>query len=155
MCAFCTVLTQMVTQCVCVGCTSWHSPWLLVPLGLTSPLCIDCSLYVCFLDSLDPDGDPMCVLLMIDFYALRSEQFHFLIRMFEEWEVSAFLLVSSLCPCYQPYPPYPTPFPVPLKVSFSGGSLLQNIIISKTSDVPPFSSYAAIFLHHKSCLLPV
>ena len=32
----------------------------------------------------------MCVLLMIDFYALRSEQFSFLIRMFEEWEVSAF-----------------------------------------------------------------
>ena len=75
----------------------------------------------------------MCVLLMIDFYALRSEQFHFLIRMFEEWEVSAFLLVSSLCPCryYQPYPPSPTPFPVPLKVSFPGGSLLQKLLFPK------------------------
>nr|KAG5713109.1 hypothetical protein BaRGS_021903 [Batillaria attramentaria] len=37
-------------------------------------------------NSLDPDGDPLCVLLMIDFYALRSEQYSFLLRMFEEWE---------------------------------------------------------------------
>ncbi|XP_063441257.1 ribosome quality control complex subunit TCF25-like [Mytilus trossulus] len=36
--------------------------------------------------SLDPDNDPMCVLLMIDFYALRSEEFAFLIRLFNEWE---------------------------------------------------------------------
>ena len=37
--------------------------------------------------SLDPEEDPLGVLLMIDFYALRSEQFSFLIRLFEEWEV--------------------------------------------------------------------
>ncbi|XP_076449489.1 ribosome quality control complex subunit TCF25-like [Babylonia areolata] len=36
--------------------------------------------------SLDPDGDPMCVLLMIDFYALRCQQYAFLLRLFEEWE---------------------------------------------------------------------
>lgn len=43
----------------------------------------------CFLpSSLDPEGDPLCVLLMIDFYALKSQQFTFLVRMFEEWEVS-------------------------------------------------------------------
>ncbi|KAK7115258.1 ribosome quality control complex subunit TCF25-like [Littorina saxatilis] len=36
--------------------------------------------------SLDPDGDPMCALLMIDYYALRAEQYNFLIRLFEEWE---------------------------------------------------------------------
>lgn len=36
--------------------------------------------------NLDPDGDPLGVLLMIDFYALRAEQFSFLIRLFEEWE---------------------------------------------------------------------
>ncbi|XP_041375879.1 transcription factor 25-like [Gigantopelta aegis] len=36
--------------------------------------------------SLDPDTDPLCVLLMIDFYALRAEEFHFLIRMSNEWE---------------------------------------------------------------------
>ncbi|XP_064610645.1 ribosome quality control complex subunit TCF25-like [Liolophura sinensis] len=36
--------------------------------------------------SLDPEGDPLCVLLMIDFYALKSQQFTFLVRMFEEWE---------------------------------------------------------------------
>ena len=38
--------------------------------------------------SLDPDEDPLGVLLMIDFYALQSEQFSFLIRLFEEWEVN-------------------------------------------------------------------
>ena len=37
--------------------------------------------------SLDPEEDPLGILLMIDFYALRSEQFSFLIRLFEEWEV--------------------------------------------------------------------
>jgi tetratricopeptide (TPR) repeat protein len=36
--------------------------------------------------SLDPNGDPLCVLLMIDFYSLRAQEFKFLIRMFEEWE---------------------------------------------------------------------
>ncbi|KAK3085888.1 hypothetical protein FSP39_010034 [Pinctada imbricata] len=36
--------------------------------------------------SLDPDTDPMGVLLMIDFYALRADEYGFLIRMFEEWE---------------------------------------------------------------------
>ncbi|XP_062501672.1 ribosome quality control complex subunit TCF25-like isoform X2 [Corticium candelabrum] len=36
--------------------------------------------------SLDPDNDPLCVLLMMDFYALRAEEFRFLIRMFNEWE---------------------------------------------------------------------
>ncbi|XP_074645332.1 ribosome quality control complex subunit TCF25-like [Tubulanus polymorphus] len=37
--------------------------------------------------NLDPENDPMCVLLMIDFYALRSQQYTFLIRLFDEWEV--------------------------------------------------------------------
>lgn len=36
--------------------------------------------------SFDPDNDPMCVLLMIDFYALRASEYAFLIRMFQEWE---------------------------------------------------------------------
>ena len=44
--------------------------------------------------SFDPEGDPLGVLLMIDFFALRSEQYHFLIRLFQEWEVSKFVLLS-------------------------------------------------------------
>ncbi|ESO95076.1 hypothetical protein LOTGIDRAFT_117499, partial [Lottia gigantea] len=36
--------------------------------------------------SLEADEDPLCVLLCIDFYALRSEQYEFLIRLYEEWE---------------------------------------------------------------------
>ena len=36
--------------------------------------------------SLDPDEDPLCMLLLLDFYALRSEQYDFLVRMYSEWE---------------------------------------------------------------------
>ncbi|XP_071814167.1 ribosome quality control complex subunit TCF25-like isoform X2 [Apostichopus japonicus] len=39
-----------------------------------------------FLLSLDPDADPLGVLLMIDYYALKSEQYHFLRRLYDEWE---------------------------------------------------------------------
>lgn len=36
--------------------------------------------------SLDPDGDPMGVLLCIDFYALRSREYEWLAQACEEWE---------------------------------------------------------------------
>ncbi|KAJ8302412.1 hypothetical protein KUTeg_018808 [Tegillarca granosa] len=42
---------------------------------------------------LDPDGDPMCVLLMIDFYALRAEEYTFLIRLYNEWELQSALIM--------------------------------------------------------------
>ena len=42
---------------------------------------------VFFLSSLSPDEDPLCVLLMIDFYALHSEEYEFIIRIYDEWEV--------------------------------------------------------------------
>eukprot|EP00118_Oscarella_pearsei_P009265 m.52463 g.52463 ORF g.52463 m.52463 type:complete len:613 (+) comp34210_c0_seq2:12-1850(+) len=36
--------------------------------------------------SLDPNVDPLCILLMIDLYALRAEEERFLLRLFSEWE---------------------------------------------------------------------
>jgi Transcriptional repressor TCF25 len=36
--------------------------------------------------SFDPDNDPLGIVLMIDFYALRAEQYTYLIRMHSEWE---------------------------------------------------------------------
>ncbi|XP_064393566.1 ribosome quality control complex subunit TCF25-like [Halichondria panicea] len=36
--------------------------------------------------SLDPDGDPLCVLLMIDYHALRAEQYTFLTDLHTQWE---------------------------------------------------------------------
>ncbi|XP_005999258.1 transcription factor 25 [Latimeria chalumnae] len=36
--------------------------------------------------SLDPDNDPLCLLLIIDFLSLRAKEYLFLTRMFEEWE---------------------------------------------------------------------
>lgn len=36
--------------------------------------------------SLEPELDPLCVLLMIDFYALRAQEYSFLVRLYQEWE---------------------------------------------------------------------
>ncbi|KAM7101909.1 ribosome quality control complex subunit TCF25 isoform 3-T3 [Ciconia maguari] len=36
--------------------------------------------------SLDPENDPLCVLLLIDFLSLRAREYTFLTRMFQEWE---------------------------------------------------------------------
>lgn len=36
--------------------------------------------------SLDPDNDPLAIILLIDFYALRSKQYDFLIQLYREWE---------------------------------------------------------------------
>ncbi|KAG8437545.1 hypothetical protein GDO86_008308 [Hymenochirus boettgeri] len=36
--------------------------------------------------SLDPDNDPLCMLLLIDFLSLRAREYSFLSRMFQEWE---------------------------------------------------------------------
>ncbi|XP_053555343.1 transcription factor 25 isoform X2 [Bombina bombina] len=36
--------------------------------------------------SFDPDNDPLCMLLLIDFLALRGREYTFLTRMFQEWE---------------------------------------------------------------------
>lgn len=47
--------------------------------------------------SFDPDNDPMCVLLMIDFYALRASEYSFLIRMFQEWEVKKLSWGMKIC----------------------------------------------------------
>ena len=46
-------------------------------------LVVNCRGVVC---SLDPDEDPLCMLLLLDFYALRSEQYDFLVRMYTDWE---------------------------------------------------------------------
>ncbi|XP_065913883.1 ribosome quality control complex subunit TCF25-like [Dysidea avara] len=35
---------------------------------------------------LDPDNDPLCVLLMIDYFALRASEHKFLTRLCDEWE---------------------------------------------------------------------
>ncbi|RWS29137.1 hypothetical protein B4U80_11082 [Leptotrombidium deliense] len=37
---------------------------------------------------LDPNGDPLCVLQMIDFYAIRSGQFDYLVELYDSWRDS-------------------------------------------------------------------
>lgn len=38
--------------------------------------------------SLDPINDPLAIILLIDFYAIRSKQYDFLINLYREWEQS-------------------------------------------------------------------
>ncbi len=38
--------------------------------------------------SLAPEDDPLCVLLMIDFYAIKACEFSFLLTVHSEWGVS-------------------------------------------------------------------
>ncbi|XP_061077704.1 transcription factor 25 [Conger conger] len=37
--------------------------------------------------SLDPENDPLCMLLLVDFLSLRSREYTSLIRLYDEWEV--------------------------------------------------------------------
>ncbi|ROI96425.1 Transcription factor 25 [Anabarilius grahami] len=37
--------------------------------------------------SLDPENDPLCMLLLFDFLCLRCREYTTLIRLYEEWEV--------------------------------------------------------------------
>lgn len=49
--------------------------------------CYRTALELCkLLLSLDPDGDPLGIKLIIDFYALRAKEYTWLIDFFSEWE---------------------------------------------------------------------
>ena len=51
---------------------------------------------MCYHCRLDPDNDPLCVLLMIDYFALRAGEYKFLTRLCEEWEVLAILCTQII-----------------------------------------------------------
>jgi hypothetical protein len=54
-----------------------------------SRACYRTSLEFCkLLLGLDPDSDPMGVLLMIDFYAIRASQYAWFARLYDEWEAT-------------------------------------------------------------------
>lgn len=38
--------------------------------------------------SLDPENDPLGMILIVDFYAIRSKQYEWLIQLYNEWEIS-------------------------------------------------------------------
>lgn len=42
-------------------------------------------LICCTFFSLDPEEDPLGVILMIDNYAIRSSQYEYLIKLYHEW----------------------------------------------------------------------
>lgn len=41
----------------------------------------------CLFFSLDPDSDPLCMLLLIDFLTLRSREYQALLHLYQDWEV--------------------------------------------------------------------
>lgn len=47
------------------------------------------STYCAASGSLEPDEDPLCMLLLIDHLALRARNYEYLIHLFQEWEVCA------------------------------------------------------------------
>lgn len=49
-----------------------------------------------FCHSLDPDSDPLCMLLVIDFLALRSREYKYLLQIYQEWEVMC-VGMGNLC----------------------------------------------------------
>ena len=44
--------------------------------------------FISFFSSLDPDTDPLCALLMIDFYAIRSDEYGYLTQLYDVWDSS-------------------------------------------------------------------
>lgn len=36
--------------------------------------------------SLDPEGDPLAMMLLLDFYAMRAKQYRWFIQLYQEWE---------------------------------------------------------------------
>ena len=65
--------------------------------------------------SLEPEGDPLCVLLMIDYFAVRAGEYGFLLELFRTWEVKESSFACSLpmiklgyyvamCVCVHSYP---------------------------------------------------
>ncbi|XP_031513861.1 transcription factor 25 isoform X1 [Papio anubis] len=55
--------------------------------------------------SLEPDEDPLCMLLLIDHLALRARNYEYLIRLFQEWEgvESGFPRDSAAASCQKPH----------------------------------------------------
>ena len=82
----------LLTYSLCVGQgLRVLSFWMLLCLCCLSvylSVCLWIFLVCSMVYSLDPDTDPLGILLILDFYALRSGEYKFLIRLSDEWEVS-------------------------------------------------------------------
>lgn len=76
------------------------------PAMTTLPLSPLFSAYCAASGSLEPDEDPLCMLLLIDHLALRARNYEYLIRLFQEWEVC--VSHAQLCVCL-PYLSHPHP----------------------------------------------
>ena len=44
--------------------------------------------FACFFFRLDPSEDPLCVFLLLDYYAIKSEEYQYFIQLTDEYEHS-------------------------------------------------------------------
>lgn len=47
--------------------------------------------------SLDPDADSLCMLLLIDFLAIRSREYHVVLQLYQDWEVKCAVTLVCMC----------------------------------------------------------
>ena len=66
----------------------------MMPLSVVSLYFLYVPLNYNFFSSLDPSDDPLDCMSMIDFYALRSDQYDYLLRLEEEALVSIILVLN-------------------------------------------------------------
>ncbi|XP_076848681.1 ribosome quality control complex subunit TCF25 isoform X2 [Brachyhypopomus gauderio] len=85
--------------------------------------------------SLDPDNDPLCMLLLIDFLCLRCREYQFLVRLYEEWEGHRNLAqlpnfaFSVALACYQLSQQEETSLEESQRVKLRADRLLQDALI--------------------------
>lgn len=72
------IICRIFSQIAIIDCLQIH---------IFSFICIVTTVLFVSLCSLDPDNDPLCMLLLIDYLCHRCREYAFLIRLCDEWEV--------------------------------------------------------------------
>ncbi|MCI4379501.1 hypothetical protein PGIGA_G00229110 [Pangasianodon gigas] len=100
--------------------------------------------------SLDPDNDPLCMLLLIDFLCLRCREYTFLIRLYDEWEVHRNLsqlpnfAFSVALACYHVSQQEETPPEESQRMKLRSDTLLQDALIFFPGVLMPLLDHCSV-----------
>ncbi|MCJ8733620.1 hypothetical protein PDJAM_G00225710 [Pangasius djambal] len=100
--------------------------------------------------SLDPDNDPLCMLLLIDFLCLRCREYTFLIRLYDEWEVHRNLsqlpnfAFSVALACYHVSQQEETPPEESQRMKLRSDTLLQDALIFFPGVMMPLLDHCSV-----------